>query len=121
MKEITLNFNKTKLFRGDSIDIDCTVNFNLTGYKIRAEISDRGSAAIKRANTAAGGGDTQVKVNTATASESTFTIYILKDTTDLFDLNSWLEIEVEDANGKVYTLYSEVLKFNVEKITWTSV
>ena len=120
MKEITTDFNKNKLFRGDSIEIDCTVNFNLTGYKIRCELFDGSGSSIKRANTASGGDDTQIKINTSAATESTFTIYILKDTTDSFRLKSFIEIEFEDTDGIVETLYKKKLILNKEEITWTT-
>ena len=106
-----------KNYRGDSIDIPCQVDGVITNYKIRCEIFDNEGNSIKLANTASGGGDTEISITDA--SKGTFVIHISKDTTDSFELDSFIEIELEDTNGKIQTCYHNSFKFNEEKITWT--
>lgn len=99
-----------KIYRSDSIDIDCQLNLNLSNYKIRAELFDQYHSNIYYATVNAGGSDTQIKVTNSTKGQ--FTIYIAKNTTTLFHLVSYLEIEIEDTNGKVQTVYFTAFKFN---------
>lgn len=98
-----------KLFRGDSIDFECELNLDLTGYKIRAELFDQYCRSIKLATLNAGGSDSEIEVTDD--SEGLFTIYIEKDTTNCFHLVSFLEIEIEAPSGKVYTVYFAKISF----------
>jgi hypothetical protein len=98
-----------KIYRGDSIDIECQVNFNLSDYKIRCELFDQYQNSIKLETPDISGVDEEISIIDATNGE--FVIYVLKDTTNLFHLVSYIEIEVEDSNGKLQTIYFAAIKF----------
>jgi hypothetical protein len=94
-----------KLFRGNNIDIGCHLNVDLSDYIIRAEIFDRFYSSLNLSSE----NDEQIEI--IDEEDGTFVIYIEKGTTDLFHLISYLEIEVEDGDGKVQTVYFGVIKF----------
>jgi len=98
-----------KLFRKNSIDIGCHLNLDLSDYKIRAELFDRFYSSITLLTENAGGSDDQIEV--IDADKGTFVIHIAKGTTELFHLISYLEIEIEDEDGKIQTVYFGVVKF----------
>jgi len=115
--EISLTLPE-KIFRGDSVTIDAKVDNNITGFKIRAEIFDNNGNSIKLANSASGGSDTEIEMVNPSIGE--FSIYITKDTTDSFNLNSKIEIELVNTDDKVVTIYRGNLKFEEEQINWTT-
>jgi len=99
-----------QLFRGDSIDLDCHVNIDLTDYKIRCEIFDQFCSSIKLATiNVTAGSDSQIDITDA--ANGTFSIYIEKVTTSNFHVISFIEIELEDDNGKIYTVFYRPLTF----------
>jgi len=106
------------IFQGDYAEIEGTINTDLTGYKVRCEIYDKYNNSVELGNTASGGGDSQISVIEGTT--STFLIKIPKDNTDSFREDSFLEIEIENAAGNVFTIYKGTLKIIEEKIEWTS-
>lgn len=113
-----------ELFLGDSVTINGEIEnddgtaLNITGYKIRAELYNRFANEVRKANTISGGSDSQIDITDASAGE--FTIYIDKDDTDGFDNEIFIEIEVEDTNGRVTTLYKQRFFFEDEGIDWTT-
>jgi len=94
-----------KLFRGDSIDINGHLDIDLSDCIIRAEIFDRFGSSIKLSS------EIEDEIEITNEEDGTFVIYIEKDTTDLFHLVSYLEIEVEDDDGKITTAYFSHIKF----------
>ncbi len=108
-----------QIAQADSADLTLTVDADLTGYKCRCEFFDRDGNSKKLATVNAGGADTQVLIS-AGASSSTITIYLPKDETDDFNCRSYIEVEIEDSNGKVYTIYKDEFKMLQEQITWTT-
>lgn len=106
------------LIKGDTIELEITANTDITSWKIRCEIYDNNSNSIKLATENSGGGDNQINVTDPT--NGIFLITVAKNLTTSFDNNSLIEIEREDADGKLLTIYQDELKFNDEKITWTS-
>ena len=105
--------------QGDNFDCEATVNANLTGFKCRVTIYDNESNEIHLATAnVTGGADTEVLITAGTT--STIKIYVDKDLTDVFGKDSYLEIEIEDTNEKVFTILNHKFKMNEEKTTWTS-
>lgn len=94
-----------KLFRGDSIDLDCHLNLDLTDYIIRCELFDQFYSQIKLDST----DDEQIEI--IDEEDGTFIIHIAKNTTDHFHLISYIEIEIEDGDGKIQTVYFSPLRF----------
>ncbi len=99
----------SKLFRGNNLDIECQVNVNLTNYKIHAELFDRFSSSILL-NTANNGGSVN-EISITSASAGTFVLHVAKDLTDLFHLNSYLEITLIDSSNKEQTIYFGLIQF----------
>lgn len=99
----------SKIFRKNSLDIDCQVNVNLSTYKIHAELFDRFYSSIKL-NTANNGGSVN-EISITSNTEGTFVLHIAKNLTDLFHLVSYLEITLIDATGKEQTIWFDVIKF----------
>lgn len=98
-----------KIFRGNSITFECHVNIDLSNYKIRAELFDQYYRSIKLATSNDGGSDDEIEV--IDEEDGTFKIYIAKDTTECFHLLSFLEIDLEDEDGKVQTVYFSPIQF----------
>ena len=108
----------TDIFLGDDVTFDCDMGEIITNWKIRAEMYDDASNSIKKATANSGGSDSQVKITDGP--NGLFSIYILKGQTTDFNIQSYLEVEVETEEGKVYTVYKDVIKFLAEKIKWSS-
>jgi hypothetical protein len=106
--EIQINIPE-QISRGESIEIDCKLNVDLADYKIRAEIYDQFYASLRFATENTGGDDTQIEVTDEDKGE--FTIHVLKNTTNMFHLISYLEIEIEDSDEVMQTVYFGTLKF----------
>jgi hypothetical protein len=94
-----------KLFRGNNIDIGCHLDIDLTDYIIRAELFDRFGSSILLSSE----DDEQIEI--IDEEDGTFVIYVAKDSTNLFHLISYLEIDVEDEDGKVQTVYFAPIQF----------
>lgn len=106
------------LIKGDTITLECKLGENMTGWKVRAELWDSGTVDIKKATANSGGADAQIEITDATG--GVFLIKIDKgQTTDIEDQAN-LEIECETQEGKVYTVLKSIVKFNSQKITWTT-
>ena len=106
------------LVKGDSIDMEITANTDITGWKIRCEIYDDEGNSIKLATANTGGSDDQIEITDAV--NGIFTISALKGLTTNFQDLAHIEIEREDSNEKILTIYQDDIQFNREKITWTS-
>jgi len=94
-----------KLFWGNNIDIECHLDIALTDCVIKVEIFDRFGSSILLSSE----DDEQIEI--IDEEDGTFVIYVAKDSTNLFHLISYLEIEVEDEEGKVQTVYFTPLHF----------
>lgn len=105
------------LIKGDSIDLEITANTDITGWKIRCEIYDDEGNSIKLATENTGGSDEQIEI--INEADGIFTISALKGLTTNFQDSAYIEIEREDADGKVLTIYQDTIEFKKEKITWT--
>ena len=98
-----------KLFRKNSIDIGCHLNLDLSDYKIRAELFDRFYSSIRLNTEDNGGSDDEIEI--IDADKGTFVLHIAKGQTELFHLYSYLEIILIDEDGKEFTAYFGVIKF----------
>ena len=106
------------IVKGDSIIFEANIEENITSWKIRAELYDKGTIAIKKATANSGGADAQIKITDA--ANGLFEVYIdAGQTTDINDTAN-LEIEVETDTGNIYTVYQNLLKFDEEKIKWST-
>jgi hypothetical protein len=99
-----------KLFRKNSIDIGVHVNVNLSDYKIHTEVFDRFYSSLKLNTENNGGSDDEIELITD-GKDGDFVIHIAKGLTELFHLISYLEITLIDADGKEFTAYFGIIKF----------
>ena len=107
----------TNIIKGDSIDFECNLGENITGWEIRAEVYDSNSHSIKLATAGiTGGHDDQIEITDAT--NGLFTVKVAKDLTTSFNRESNIEIEVETSDGQIFTVYQNAIEFLPEKITW---
>ena len=108
--------NINGLFKGDTINLYKRVSFDLTGYKIRAEVFDISARSLKLANTASGGNDNQIKVTNV--AKGRFTVKIPAGNLYFWNDKSWVEIQLESASGEIHTLDKEFLQIAYRKINW---
>jgi hypothetical protein len=98
------------LFYTDDIAIGVYVNMDLSTYKIRAEIINQLSSSVSLANLAAGGADDQIEF-ADDGTDGNFIIHIAKNTANSPVFKSYLEIDLEDADGHIQTIYYGALSF----------
>jgi hypothetical protein len=106
------------LIKGDTIELEVTANTPIADWKIRCEIYDNNGHSIKLATENSGGSDDQILITEET--NGVFLIMVAKNVTTDFDTNSFIEIEREDADDKLLTIYQDSVQFNDEKITWVT-
>jgi hypothetical protein len=106
------------VYQNANFDITLTVDVNLTSYKVRCEIYDELGNFIKLANTAAGGGNTEILLTPGTS--STIVVYVPKNETTTWKENCWFEVNVEDSNGKVTPLCKQYFYLNKSELDWSS-
>ena len=110
------------IVKGDTIYLECNFCEDITGWKIRCEISDESGNSIKLATANSGGSDDGIEITDATSGE--FAIKVAKNLTTDFDDNSNIEIEVDTGNdvageSEVLTVYQDTIIFEDQQITWT--
>ncbi len=106
------------LIKGDSIIFEVNSDEDITDWKVRAELWDSGTVDIKKATANSGGSDAQIEITIA--SEGVFLIKIdAGQTTNVAD-QAFLEIEMENTEGKIWTTYQSIIKFVNERIKWTT-
>lgn len=107
--------------KGDTILFEMTMDEDITGWEIRAELFDYCGHSIKLANLSAGGSESQISMGNLL--EGIFTILVPKDQTDLFDKKSYLEVEIVDATGDKETILNGEETFvdlKCQRIKWTN-
>ena len=113
-----MNDTKKTFYRGKYSEISFVVAKDITDYKIRVEIYDGEGNSIELANTAAGGGDSQIEI-TATGATSYFTVKVAKNLTADFDLkHAYIEIEFEAEADKPITAYQGSIRMRDAEIDW---
>lgn len=106
------------LIKGDSIELEITANTDITDWKIRYEFYDKEGNSVQGATSNSGGSDDQVEVTDA--SDGVFLIKVAKNLTTNFENQAYLEIEREDADEKIKTIFQGEIEFKDEQITWSS-
>jgi hypothetical protein len=104
------------LIKGDSIELEITANTDITGWKIRYEFYDKEGNSVQGATSNSGGSDDQVEITDA--SNGVFLVKVAKNLTTEFENQAFLEIEREDTNEKIKTIFQGDIEFKDEQITW---
>lgn len=89
------------IVKGDSINFDIKLNTDLTDWKIRACLSDDCGATIEVSSANDGGSNDDIE--RIDDNVGRFIVHIAKNLTNNFDSEGYLEVEIEDPDGKVYT------------------
>lgn len=125
---MSLEVNKITMFIRDDRTLSVSVNqddgtpVNLTSAKIwftvKARTSDTDDQAlIQKKNTAAGGGDDQIKI--VVAAQGKMEVYLVPDDTEDLDPGTYIyDIQVTLASGKTYTVARDKITFK-EDVTKT--
>lgn len=109
----------SNIVKSDSIEFEGDLGENITNWKIRAEIYCSSKSIKKATANVSGGADTQVLITDAINGK--FSIYINAGETVDFNRESNIEIEVEDINGKKWTVKQAKIEFLPEKINWSNI
>jgi len=118
MDELKISIDApVKYTLGDSFTLDCVIDTDLTDYKIRCEISDNSLNEVKLATANSGGSDSEIEVYNASTGQ--FIIQVAKDLTTDFNKKSKIEIEIENSDGQVRTIWKKDIEFKTENIDWT--
>lgn len=107
-----------ELVKGDATCFTATVGVDVTGWKFRCEIWDESDNSIKKASTAAGGSDAEIKVITIATGE--IEVYITSGETSNFDEVANIEIEGETDLGDKYTVLQDALVLSEKRISWST-
>lgn len=106
----------TDIVKGDSFSLEGDLDTSITDWKIRCEIYDN-CLSIKLATANSGGADADIEITDA--SKGQFIINVAKNLTTEFADKSFIEIEGETAEGKIYTIHQGEINFKKERIDWT--
>lgn len=104
--------------KGDTIKIRFTVNTDITDWKIRCSIYDSCSHSIKLASANSGGSTSEISIENASA--GIFLVVVAKDLTNCYDEKSFIEVELENTDGEVFTVYQSNLTLKEQHLTWTT-
>ena len=102
--EIDISLPNT-IYRGNSIDIGCHLDIDLSQCIIKAEIFDRFYSSLHLSS------DVATEIEIIDEEDGTFVIHVQKDSTHLFHLISYIEITLIDGDDKEFTVYFAPLKF----------
>jgi hypothetical protein len=94
-----------KIYRGNNIEIGCHLDVDLTDCIIKAEIFDRFYSSLHLSSAV----DTEIEI--IDEEDGTFVIHVLKDSTKLFHLVSYIEITLVDKDSKEFTVYFAPIQF----------
>jgi hypothetical protein len=112
MRDINITY-PNEIYLGDSIDIECQISEDLTGYSITAELYDRNYflAGLQYTNEIPSGESSQIEMIDWENGE--FIIHVPAGATDLMLPSSYLKItlEYEDETDKVITVYNKPIYF----------
>lgn len=109
------------IVKGDTINLRCKLNEDITDWKIRSEVYDSCSNCIKLASVNAGGSVDQIERTDDINGE--FIVHVAKDLTTCFADKGYIEIEVEtnDTVSEKFTVLpgsNSEINFLKEEITW---
>jgi len=117
----------TNIVKGDTLIFECTIDSDITDWKIRAELSDSCRNEIKLATSNVTGGSTeQINVIEVTANSSKFLVKVPSGATECFEDKSRFEIEIETPNDvggepEKVTVFQAGINFKEQEITWDDV
>lgn len=81
--------------KGDTLNLECDLDKDITNWKIRAEVFDNHGNCIKLGNSlVTNGSDSQIEITDA--SNGIFIIHVEKGKTECFSDKGFIEIEVEN-------------------------
>lgn len=104
---------------GDTIVLNITVDgIDLTDYLIRCELYGY-KTDNELANLAAGGSDDEIVEMEADSGMSAFTITIPTEIDRALITYSQVEVEIEDSDGRVFTILKQQIKLLDRQINWT--
>lgn len=108
------------IIKGDSFSLDGDLDTSMIDWKLRCEIYDGCGNSIKLATLNSDGSDDEILITDA--SNGQFIINVEKNQTTCFDNKSYIEIEGETADTptKIFTIHQGEIRFENEKITWTT-
>ena len=116
--ELVINVDcPERVTKGDTFDIKCQINQDISDWKIRCEIYDNYGHSIKLANSLSGGSDDQIEV--VSNADGLFTIRVAKDLTTNFDTKCFIEIEVENTSEQIFTVWRYGCTITDQQIDWT--
>ena len=104
--------------KGDTLTFNGVIDINLTGYKIRCDITDVDDNQIKLATTNSGGSDAEI--NIFNPASGNFAITVAKNLTASFADMANIEIEIENASGQIRTILKVDVPFRDENLDWES-
>ena len=116
----------TNIVKGDTLIFECTIDSDITDWKIRAELND-GCNEIKLATSNVVGGSTeQINVIEVSSTSSKFLVKVPSGATDCFEDKSRFEIEIETPNDvggepEKVTVFQAGINFKEQEITWDDV
>lgn len=117
----------TGVVKGDTIILECTINVDITGWKIRFEIRDDCGQCFRLATAnVTGGSDDQIEIFSTSATKSVFLIQVPSGATTCFTDKGQLEIEADTGNTvnnepEICTIFKGLVDFKKEIITWEEV
>jgi hypothetical protein len=109
------------IVKGDTINLELSINQVISGWKIRCEIFDNSNNSIKLATLNSNGSDEQILITNSLKGE--FTIKVPKGLTSCFNDKSFIEVEVENTSGEIFTPIigkDSEIRFINQKIDWVS-
>ena len=116
--------------KDDTLVLECSLDYDVTDWKIRCEIYDDNTNSIKLATANSGGSDDQIEVTQEQPTASIFLIKIPSGETSIFacgcsdeQTKVMMEIEVDTGQtvaGKpqILTVFDGFINLKAQKITW---
>jgi hypothetical protein len=110
--------------KAKTFQIQCTIDEDITNWKIRVSLKDANGNEVKLATANSGGSDDQIQ-KTQVGATSIFLINFASGSTDGFKDEAELEIEVDTGltiNGQpdIQPLYKETIYLEDSNINWTT-
>ena len=113
----------SNIVKGDSIVLECTIDQDISSWKIRCEIEDECGLCIQLATANSGGSDNQI--NITDAGNGVFEIKVESDLTTNFSDKAKIEIEADTGQlvgtaEEIITIFQGLIIFSDEIVDWTT-
>ena len=113
-----MTINRLETFRGNAFTVSKKLNYDITGFNIRAELYDSAGLFVRKGSSGVtNGADAQILITNATL--GSFEIYFENNDTDGFADLAWLEIQTEAVSGEKSTVALESVLIKDSRITWS--